>query len=68
MDRFEIEFCKSLPPRDEFNGILSQYYELIIQRMGGMGFEIDLAASQRALAEFWENSGDYLLPKGALMM
>lgn len=68
MENIEIELCKSLPSRDELNGILSQYYELIVQRMRGMGFDIDLAAPQSALAEFWANSGDYLPPKGCLVI
>jgi len=51
MKRIEIEVCESLPPKDELNGILSQYYELIVQRMRDMGFDIPLAAPQSALAE-----------------
>lgn len=48
----KIEICEGLPPKDELNNILSQYYELIVQRMRGMGFEIDLPAPESALAEF----------------
>jgi len=33
-----------------------------------MGFEIDLAAPQSALAEFWANSSDYLPPNGCLVV
>jgi len=68
MKNIEIELCQSLPPREELNGILSQYYELIVHRMRGMGFDIPLAAPQSALAEFWANSGDYLPPKGCLVI
>ena len=68
MENVEIELCQSLPPRDEPNGILSQYYELAVQRMRDMGFDIDLSAPQSALAEFWANSDDYMPPKGCLVI
>jgi len=68
MKRIEIEVCESLPPKDELNGILSQYYELIVQRVRDMGFDIPLAAPQSALAEFWANSDDYLPPNGCLVV
>ena len=68
MRGIEIELCTTLPPRAELDGILSQYYELAVQRMRGMGFEIDLAAPQSALAEFWANSDDYLPPNGCLVV
>jgi len=68
MKGIEIEFCRSLPPKDALNGILSQYYELIVVRMREMGFDIDPAAPQSALAEFWANSDDYLPPKGCLFV
>lgn len=68
MNSIEIEFCRSLPPRDELNGILSQHYELAVLRMRDMGFEMDPAAPRSALAEFWTNSDDYLPPKGCLFV
>ncbi len=68
MNGIEIAQCQSLPPKDELNGILSQYYDLIVQRMRGIGFDIDPAAPQSALAEFWENSDDYLPPNGCLVV
>lgn len=68
MGEIEIEQCKSLPAKDEFNGILEQYYTLMVQRMRDMGFEIDLEAPQSALAEFWANSHDYLPPSGCLVL
>ncbi|WP_425043785.1 GNAT family N-acetyltransferase [Primorskyibacter sp. S87] len=68
MDKVEIELCDCLPPKDELNHILSQYYELIVQRMRAMGLGIDPAAPQSALAEFWANSDDYLPPKGCLVV
>jgi N-acetylglutamate synthase-like GNAT family acetyltransferase len=68
MQDISIENCERLPAKDELNGVLSQYYELIVQRMRAMGFDIDLAAPQSALAEFWENSGDYLPPRGCLVI
>jgi N-acetylglutamate synthase-like GNAT family acetyltransferase len=64
----EIELCRSLPPRDELNGILSQYYELFVQRMRDMGYDIEPAIPQRALEEFWTNSGDYMPPTGCLVV
>ena len=63
-----IEICERLPAKAELNGILSQYYDLIVQRMRAMGFDIDPAAPQSALAEFWENSDDYLPPRGCLVI
>ncbi|MFA8387929.1 MAG: GNAT family N-acetyltransferase [Pelagibaca sp.] len=68
MKNISIETCEKLPAKDELNGILSQYYELIVQRMRAMGFDIDLAAPKSALAEFWGNSDDYLPPKGCLVI
>lgn len=68
MTNINIELCKSLPPKEELNGILSQYYDLIVHRMRDMGFEIPLAAPQSALAEFWTNSDDYLPPEGCLVI
>jgi len=68
MQNIEIILCDSLPPKDELNGILGQYYEIIVQRMRGMGFEIDPAAPKSALAEFWANADDYLPPKGCLVV
>ncbi|MCM5570457.1 GNAT family N-acetyltransferase [Burkholderiaceae bacterium FT117] len=68
MKNIDIVLCDRLPPRDELNDILAQYYELIVQRMRAMGFEIDLAAPQSALAEFWANSSDYLPPNGCLVV
>ena len=68
MDRIEIELCDRLPAEDDLNAILEQYYSLVVQRMQAMGFEIDLAAPQSALAEFWANSTDYLPPKGCLVV
>lgn len=68
MSDIEIVLCKILPPKDELNGILAQYYALVVQRMGAMGLEIDPAAPKSALAEFWAHSDDYLPPKGCLVV
>jgi hypothetical protein len=67
MTNITIELCTTLPPREELNTILSQYYDLIVVRMRDMGFEIDPDAPKSALAEFWANSDDYLPPKGCLV-
>ena len=68
MKNITIDTCEKLPAKNELNGILSQNYELIVQRMRAMDFEIDIAAPHSALAEFWENSNDYLPPKGCLVV
>ncbi len=68
MQNIKIETCERLPAKDELNNVLSQYYELIVQRMRAMGIDIDPAAPRGALAEFWENSDDYLPPKGCLVV
>lgn len=68
MQNIEIVLCDSLPPKNELNSILTQYYELIVKRMRDMGFEIDLAARKSALAEFWANANDYLPPNGCLVV
>jgi len=68
MKKIEISLCDSLPPKDELNSILAQYYELAVKRMREMGFEIDLAAPKSALAEFWTHSVDYLPPEGCLVV
>lgn len=63
-----IDFCDTLPPKEELSGILSQYYALIVRRMGDMGLEIDPAAPESALAEFWANPGDHLPPNGCIVV
>lgn len=68
MRDFSIEMCDDLPDHEELNGILSQYYALIVQRMTAMGFAIDPAAPKSALAEFWARSDDYLPPNGCLVL
>lgn len=68
MKSFEIERCESLPPRDDLNGVLTQYYDLIVVRMRAMGLEIDPEAPRSALAEFWANPEDYLPPNGCLVL
>ncbi|KIC25108.1 GNAT family N-acetyltransferase [Leisingera sp. ANG-M6] len=68
MQDIEIIHCDVLPPKQELNRILAQFYDLIVQRMGDMGFAIDPAAPQSALAEFWANASDYLPPNGCLLL
>lgn len=68
MHDISIEFCETLPPKDELNGILLQYYDLAVERMRGMGFDVDPAAPESALAEFWAHSDDYLPPNGCLVI
>lgn len=68
MENIEIELCKTMPSKDALNGILSQYYALIVQRMNNMGLGIDPAAPKSALAEFWANADDYLPPNGCLVV
>ncbi len=68
MSDFVIELCETMPPKHELNTILAQYYALIVQRMQDMGFEIDPAAPESALAEFWAHTEDYLPPNGCLVV
>ncbi|WP_171099027.1 GNAT family N-acetyltransferase [Ruegeria sp. HKCCD7255] len=68
MSAFDIELCTEMPPKAALNDILLQYYGLIVERMGAMGFDIDPAAPKSALAEFWANADDYLPPKGCLVV
>ena len=68
MSEITIEFCDRLPARAALDDILGQYYALIVRRMGEMGLEIDPAAPQSALAEFWEKADDYLPPRGCLVL
>lgn len=68
MQGIKIEICERLPDKAKLNQILLQYYDLIVQRMRAMGFEIDQSAPESALAEFWENSDDYLPPNGCLVI
>ncbi len=63
-----IELCQTLPAKADLNGVLSQYYDLIVERMRGMGFDIDPATPVSALAEFWARSEDYLPPNGCLVV
>ena len=68
MKTIEILNCDRLPPKDDLNAILAQYYANIIRRMQDMGFGIDPAAPQTALAEFWTHAEDYLPPNGCLVV
>ena len=68
MPNIEIVLCDSLPPKDELNSVLTQYYDLAVKRMRDMGFDIDLAAPESALAEFWANADNYLPPNGCLVV
>ena len=68
MQNIEIVVCDSLPSKNALNSLLAQYYELAVKRMRDMGFEIDLAAPESALAEFWANANDYLPPNGCLVV
>ena len=68
MKSFEIERCESLPPRDDLNGVLTRYYDLLEQRMGGIGVAFGPAEIDKAFAEFWANAGDYLPPNGCLVL
>jgi N-acetylglutamate synthase-like GNAT family acetyltransferase len=63
-----IEMCKKLPDREVLNDLLGQYYGLIVTRMQAYGFDIDPAAPESALAEFWQNATDYLPPNGCLVL
>jgi hypothetical protein len=53
MPNVDVTVCDALPPKAELNVLLRQFHDLIVQRMHQMGFEIDPAAPQSALAEFW---------------
>lgn len=66
MPTITVSLCDRLPPKAELNALLIPYYELAVQRMRNMGFQIDLAAPQSALVEFWSKSDDYLHPNGCL--
>ncbi len=68
MNAIEIVNCDRLPPKEDLNAILAQYYANIVHRMQDMGFGIDPAAPQSALAEFWTHADDYLPPKGCLVV
>lgn len=68
MREITIEQCETLPDKADLEPILLQYYELIVRRMHKMGFEIDDAAPESALAEFWGNAGEYLPPRGCLLL
>jgi GNAT superfamily N-acetyltransferase len=68
MQEIDIVICNDLPPKAELTPLLGQYYDLIVQRMHQMGFEIDPAAPQSALAEFWARAEDYLPPQGCLVV
>lgn len=68
MKEIEIVICNRLPSKDELNAILTQYYDLIVRRMQEMGFAMDPAAPQSALAEFWAHAEDYLPPYGCLVV
>ncbi|MCI5097751.1 MAG: GNAT family N-acetyltransferase [Rhodobacteraceae bacterium] len=63
-----IEHCKELPDKEVLNDLLGQYYGLIVTRMQAYGFDIDPAAPESALAEFWQNATDYLPPTGCLVL
>ena len=63
-----IEQCTALPQKDALNPILKAYYVTIVERMEDIGITVDPAAPASALAEFWDNAGDYLPPQGCLVL
>ncbi|WP_333713703.1 GNAT family N-acetyltransferase [Yoonia sp.] len=68
MQQIEIVTCQELPDKSALSAILGQYYALIVKRMNAMGFDLDPAAPESALAEFWANATDYLPPDGCLVI
>ena len=68
MQQIEIVTCEDLPEKSALSAILKQYYDLIALRMNAMGFGLDPAAPESALAEFWANASDYLPPNGCLVI
>lgn len=68
MGPIEIVTCQEVPPRAALDDILGQYYQTVVGRMQAMGFAIDAATPESALAEFWENVSDYLPPNGCLLL
>lgn len=68
MSTIDIIACDTPPEREELNGLLAQYYGVLMTRMAGMGLEMDRAAPESAMAEFWENIHDYLPPTGCLVL
>lgn len=64
--KIDISLCSQLPPQEELNGILTEYYDLIVARMREFGVDLDPAAPASALREFWEHADDYLPPVGCL--
>jgi len=68
MPDIELTICEILPPKDELNNLLGQYYALIVKRMNEIGLGIDPAAPESALAEFWARADDYLPPNGCLVV
>lgn len=67
-DSLRIVLCDAAPPRDALDPVLRAYYALIVTRMAGMGFALDPAAPESALAEFWADPGAYLPPRGCLAL
>lgn len=68
MDDITIEHCQSLPERAALDDILLQYYALVVARMAEIGFQVDPAAPESAMAEFWDHPDDYLPPNGCLIL
>ena len=58
--------CDALPPKQELNRILAQYYDLIVQRMGDMGFAI--AGPAKRTGGILGQRHDYLPPNGCLLL
>jgi len=68
MSTIALTSCESLPPKNELDAILGQYYDLIMLRMNEIGLELDPAAPKSALAEFWAHADDYLPPNGCFIV
>ncbi|MEL7182554.1 MAG: GNAT family N-acetyltransferase [Pseudomonadota bacterium] len=68
MHDITVKLCTALPPREDLDSILGEYYALIVARMAEIGVPLDPAAPQSALAEFWANADAYLPPKGCLVV
>lgn len=68
MNGIRIARCDVAPTADKLNGVLDQYYTLVVARMQELGFAVPADTVEAALAEFWANVSSYLPPKGCLVL
>ncbi|PCH70712.1 MAG: GNAT family N-acetyltransferase [Rhodobacteraceae bacterium] len=67
MTEYSISSCTAPPDTDKMNGLLREYYALMIARVQEMGGDVP-TGHEPALKEFWDQIDEFLPPEGRLFI